>query len=69
MQQLILKQQIPAVKMKALINFLKIWDIDVELKKTKKELITDVDVVTLMSEKALSVEWNKKEEDIAWENL
>lgn len=32
MQQLILKKEITAVKMEALLHFLKSWDIDAELK-------------------------------------
>lgn len=44
MQQLILKENLSEIKMKALIEFLKSWDIEVEIKsvskitsKTKKE--------------------------------
>ncbi len=69
MQQLILKQDLSAVKLKALIQFLKVWDIEVEVKKSKTPLLGAIDEVSLLSESSLSKDWSTLQEDIAWENL
>jgi hypothetical protein len=68
MQQLILKKDIPPVKMDALINFLKVWDIDVEVKKYKLPTI-EMDEITLLSQAALAQDWLTPEEDKAWQSL
>jgi hypothetical protein len=68
MQQLILKKDIPPVKMDALINFLKVWDIDVEVKKYKLPAV-EMDEITLLSQDALAQDWSTTEEDKAWQSL
>ena len=68
MQQLILKRDLPKLKLEALLNFLKVWEIDIELKKYIPNQI-EIDDATLLSEKELSEEWLNPTEDKAWENL
>lgn len=68
MQQLILKRDLPKLKLEALLNFLKVWEIDIELKKYIPNQI-EIDDATLLSEKALSEEWLNPTEDKALENL
>jgi hypothetical protein len=68
MQQLILKKDIPPLKMDALINFLKVWDIDVEVKKYKLPAV-EMDEITLLSQDALAQDWSTTEEDKAWQSL
>lgn len=69
MTQLILKKDLPKIKMDALINFLKVWDIEVELRTDKPDSKINVDEVTLMSEQSLAKDWLAPEEDKAWQNL
>jgi hypothetical protein len=72
MQELILKRNIPPIKMEALLYFLKSWNIEVELRNipTKPKVkVKKIDEATLMSEQALAKEWLSKEEDEAWKNL
>ena len=69
MTQLILKKDLPKTKMDALLNFLRVWDIEVELKNEKVLPKVKVEEVTLMSEKSLAIDWLTAEEDKAWKNL
>jgi hypothetical protein len=69
MTHLILKKELPKIKMDALLNFLRVWDIEVELKNDKNQKKIKIDEVTLLSEKALENDWLKPEEDKAWQDL
>ena len=69
MTQLILKKDLPKTKMDALLNFLRVWDIEVELKNDKVQHKVKIDEVTLLSEKSLAKDWLTPEEDKAWQDL
>ena len=69
MTQLILKKDLPKTKMNALLNFLRVWDIEVELKSDSGIPKNKIDEMTLMSEQSLAKDWLTPEEDKAWHDL